>query len=269
MPAYHRTIEYLKVWKFWSEPEVYRMIRKTEIPERREHVNQMAEKYSVEIGDSVKNSHIYGPEMPAHIPGKEKPSVCIVSEDSFSAAESYGKGKTAILNFADYVRRGGLYLYGSNAQEEALCGDSDLWNILNDPAFDEYFAWNKANQKDYLYYDRAIYSPSVVFSGNVRFDVLSCAAPYKSAAGHYKGIPAEEAKKAMNQRIQFVRNVLEQEHVETAVLGAYGCGVFGNSVRFTAECFEHWFCDTSIRNIVYAMPDQRKRQIFEKIMNEA
>ena len=220
------------------------MIRKTEIPERRERVNRIAEKYKTEIEYSVKNSHVYGPEMPVHISGNEKPSVYISADDSFTAARKYGKGKTAILNFADYVLRGGLYLEGSNAQEEALCGDSDLWNILNDPAFDEYFAWNKANQKDYLYYDRAVYSPDVIFTGDGRFDVLSCAAPYKSAAGRYKGVPAEEAKKAMDQRIQFVRNVLEQEHVETAILGAYGCGVFGNSTRFVAECFDKWFKDT-------------------------
>lgn len=237
------------------------------MPERREHVNRMAEKYQTEIECSVKNSHIYGPEMPAHIPGNDEPSVCICADDSVTTARKYGKGKTAILNFADYVLRGGLYLYGSNAQEEALCGDSDLWNILNDSAFDEYFAWNKANQNDYLYSDRGIYSPDVIFTGDVRFDVLSCAAPYQSAAGHYKGVPAAEAKKAMDQRIQFVRNILEQEHVETAVLGAYGCGVFGNSTKFVAACFHKWFQDTSVKNIVYAMPEERKKKIFEKAMN--
>lgn len=242
------------------------MKKRTEIPERRAHVNEMAQKYADEIHQSAVDSRVYGPERHLHILAEVKPDIYISSVDSLTAAKAYGNGKTAILNFADYTRRGGLYLYGSHAQEESLCGDSDLWNVLNAPELDEYFAWNKANQNDYLYYDRAVYSPAIVFIGGVKFDVLSCAAPYKAAAGRYKGVSAEEAKKAMTRRIMFVRNVLEQEHVDTAILGAFGCGVFGNSTKYVAECFERYFKDTSIKHIVYAMPEAKKRQIFEKII---
>lgn len=242
---------------------------KTELPERRTYIDQTAEQFGNEIKFSVQNSHVYGPERPLHIPGDEKPYTYISTVDSVTAL-AYSKGKTAILNFADYTRRGGLFVYGGKAQEEALCGASDLWNVLNALEFDEYFAWNKANQNDYLYYDRAIYSPDIVFhfadGKQVKADVLSCAAPYKAAAGRYKGVSTADAQKAMSKRIVFVRNVLEQEHVETAILGAYGCGVFGNNTKYVAECFARTFKDTSIKNVVYAMPDQKKRQVFEKAM---
>lgn len=248
---------------------------KSESPEARAHIETMRANYSHESAQAARDSRIYGPKSPEHITGDGSRIISSTKDSVLSAFEAAENAETmpqkiCILNFADYTRRGGLYLYGSHAQEEALCSESDLWNILNDTFFDSYFEWNRKNQNNYLYYDRAIYTPGVVFESArfgtdpVRLDVLSCAAPNKAAAGRYKHVTTEEAKAAMKQRIMFVRNVLENEHVDIAVLGAYGCGVFGNSVNFVAEVFVDALQDSSIPVALFALPDTRKKAIFEK-----
>lgn len=252
-------------------------MRKTreESPAARAHIETMAENYRYETSESARNSRIYGPNASEHLAGKGSRIISSIQDSLMSAYEARERfvkesGKVCILNFADYTRRGGLYLYGSHAQEEALCSESNLWNILNDPILDSYFDWNKKNQNNYLYYDRAIYSPGVIFTSErlgskpIQLDVLSCAAPNKSAAGRYKHVATEESKAAMKQRIAFVRNVLENEHVDVAVLGAFGCGVFGNSTNYVAAAFVDALWDSSIPIVIFALPDTKKKTIFEK-----
>ena len=49
----------------------------------------------------------------------------------------------------------------------------------------------------------------------------------------------EENKKALFARIKFVLDIAEENHVETLILGAFGCGVFGQDAKTTALYFAY------------------------------
>lgn len=64
-------------------------------------------------------------------------------------------------------------------------------------------------------------------------EVLSCAAPNIKAS---RMIDSKKVQ-AVISRIKFVLDILEKEACDTVILGAFGCGVFGNDPRFVAKTF--------------------------------
>ena len=116
------------------------------------------------------------------------------------------------------------------ALEEALCGVSDLYPIIT--SFTDYYAWNKQHLNDNLYTDRAIYTPDVLWDTSTRpsakTDVITCAAPNKSAArGKAKGM----ANDAMIERMKFVKKIAEDQQVDVLILGDWGADVFGFNAK--------------------------------------
>lgn len=152
-----------------------------------------------------------------------------------------------VLNFASFKKAGGGFLNGAVAQEEDLCRKSFLYHVLEaKPEFYkdnmEYY-WNHS-----LYADRAVYTPDVIFSyGHNEYgkaSVITCAAPNKKAymeADLGVDVPNEIregiCQAAMADRINFILEVARMTNITTLILGAFGCGVFGNSVDFVAPCF--------------------------------
>lgn len=76
-----------------------------------------------------------------------------------------GGRKLCVLNFASFTNPGGGFIDGAMAQEEAICHNSTLYNILVEKM--EFYNENRLNENHGLYTDRAIYSPSVLFLNNV------------------------------------------------------------------------------------------------------
>lgn len=162
--------------------------------------------------------------------------------------------KVAVLNFASYRNPGGRFIDGSNAQEECLCHESNLYNILRN--FTSYYKDNNSNPNRNLYTDRALYSPDVIFNKGdniVKADVITCAAPNWTAAKKWNVSPIENAL-VLAQRIQFIKDIAELEKVDVLILGAWGCGVFGQNPQTVAKLFNFIFRDTKIKNIFYAIP---------------
>lgn len=175
--------------------------------------------------------------------------------------------KVAALNFASYKQPGGLFLQGSMAQEESLCHNSNLYSILNH--FTDYYKENNKNLNRGLYLNRALYIPNVYFYDDVYCDIITCAAPSVGAALRYKRTNLDEVRAILYDRIQFVLNIAETNNVEVLILGAYGCGAFGNDPEIVASVFKELLrteFNNSFKEVIFAIPGGSNYDIFKKIL---
>lgn len=243
---------------YWSKREENKV-------KAQEHTSFVAKKHRQKIKGSVENTRIYSPDSVFDEP-KEigMPTICFLNNDSVSAilkvAENGRGGKVAVLNYASYKNPGGKFIEGSSAQEESLCHESFLYNVLRE--FAGYYTENKKTLNRSLYTNRGLYTEEVLFERGDRAgvcDVITCAAPNYSAAKKYQNVPREDNSEALRDRIEFVRAIAEENGVNTLILGAYGCGVFGQDPEEVVRIMlEEVFFETSISNIVYAVPGKDK-----------
>ena len=171
--------------------------------------------------------------------------------------------KIAVLNFASYRNPGGKFIEGSNAQEECLCHESNLYNVLRN--FAPYYKENNSKANRNLYTDRALYSPDVIFNKEeeiVKADVITCASPNWTAASE-RGVTQVENTLVLAQRMQFIKDIAELNDVDILILGAWGCGVFGQHPKVIARLFDFIFKESKIKNIVYAVPEKLNSNNFE------
>ena len=106
---------------------------------------------------------------------------------------------------------------------------------------------------------------------NVRVDVLTCASPNFKAANEYQNIKREENHEVLKNRIKFIKNICESHKVKTLILGAYGCGVFGQDTYEVALLFKTIFTNSEIKKIYYAVPDNVNSENFDtfsKVFNK-
>ena len=240
----------------------------------KQHLADMG-KYNDRTQDSIHGTIIYGgPDEAPVLPWSDKrinPEVTVEDADTVTAILKVPEGRTAVLNFASYKNPGGGFINGAMAQEEALCHESNLYNILSAFKF-SYYAWNVNHINRSLYANRALYSPDVIFErdGNIKqADVITCAAPNYNAALKNHGMLREVNIEAMRERIEFIKCIAEKNNAENLILGAFGCGVFGQDPYQTAYLFKEVFARCSyIRRIIYAIPAGKNLEAFKKIFSE-
>lgn len=159
-----------------------------------------------------------------------------------------------------------MFIKGAKAQEECLCYESYLYNVLN-MLENSFYAYNKKNLNKGLYTDRALYTPDVRFfkdEESIMADVLTCAAPNNSLGIRYGAFSKDENEKTLAERIAFVLDISSSCNVDTLILGAWGCGVFKQNPQVVAKLFmeklkEH----KDIRNIIFAIPDENSKNYKE------
>ena len=144
--------------------------------------------------------------------------------------------KVLALNFANGIEPGGGFLQGSRGQESVLCRSSALYATQEGDAM--YQAHQARPLPDST--DWAILSPDVpVFRADDgrlldqpwSLDILSCAAPYAPTLGH--GASAD----LMQSRIRRVLAIARAFGYTGLVLGAWGCGTYGNDPGRVAAIF--------------------------------
>ena len=127
----------------------------------RKHTKDIAEKYSRRIGTSIFATKIYDVDYFENIEFEEdidKVNTEIIVEDidSVGAVMKYGNPSSAVLNFSSYKKPGGMFINGSKAQEECLCHESFLYNVLKEFKSD-FYDWNNRHKNKALYLNRGLF----------------------------------------------------------------------------------------------------------------
>ena len=245
------------------------------------HTKRMEHQYSRLIENSVKHSKIYTNYIPSKKDKEETPKNSKIILERLGTVDAIIKyrgenpdKKIAALNFANYNIPGGGFIYGAIAQEECLCQDSFLYNVLTAGHLKKYYNYNNAkiHINKCLYENRAIYSPSIRFfdkeSGEgYSCDVISCAAPnYNSAK--MQGVTKEENIAALKSRIKFVLDIASAEKAEILILGAFGCGVFGQDAATVASIFKEYIKKYNFTEVIFAVIPGPNADVFDEVLSK-
>ncbi len=223
------------------------------------HTLKMWKIYKDEIYDCVSKTEIFSNDVSYSLDNHKEQKIVLTDEDSVSAIFNHQKGRVCALNFASFKYPGGGFINGSRAQEECLCHESFLYNVLNE--FNtSFYEDNKKYINKNLYINRALYSSDVRFfkdDKNCLADVLTCAAPNFASAFKYNNVSKEENFVVLEDRIKFVLNIASTKKVDTLILGAWGCGVFGQDPSVVASLFVKELVNhKDIENIIFAVIDK-------------
>jgi len=201
--------------------------------------------------------------------GSGAPTVEVAPEATARAARRLlreGHADVAALNFASATHPGGGFLHGAIAQEEDLARASALYRCLStQPA---YYDAHRASDSP-LYTDHVIHSPSVPFFRDHELalleepfvvSILSAAAPNASEALRREAGAGPAISEVLLRRARVILDVAARRGHRVLVLGAWGCGVFGNDSADVANIFAHWLGHARFRGaferVVFAVYDR-------------
>ncbi len=192
--------------------------------------------------------------------GVEKTNFYVVSADSFSAAEVTGG---LVMNFANAHHSGGGFLHGAVAQEEALCRCSTLFASISNDEAKKMYEYNHALgspvDSDYM-----LLSPSVAVFRDKHLElmeepfnvaVMTIAAPNRH--GRAAIVSEGRLREVLRNRLELFFWAAAHEGYRTLVLGAWGCGAFGNDAAEVASIMRELLTDQFegfFENVVFAVP---------------
>jgi len=174
-------------------------------------------------------------------------SIVIASLSSVEALQrEKGSLQKCVLNFADPYVPGGGYLVGLNTQEESLCYCSNLHRQLAQKECKNFYWYNRLRPLQKLYSDYAIYTSNVTFFRNpITYmeiepqyaDVLTIPAPQASSYKMIHPFRKHELIDCLQRRIRKIYEIAAENDVDVLILGAWGCGAFGNDPYLVANLF--------------------------------
>ncbi len=228
-----------------------------------------AEVFSPEKGSSAAD------EFSSKVKSGQMCRFSVTAEDSFQAASRYDK--PFVMNFANAHNPGGGFRLGANAQEEALCRCSTLYASLKSEKASEMYKFNNTHlgrvESDYM-----ILSPQVCVFRNEKCELLEkpfVAAVITLPAPNRRGAAMLAAKKlvaeTMTRRIRIMLCIAAKYGYRNLILGAWGCGAFGNSAKDVSEYFHEVLVDEHFGTLfdevcfaVYGKPNSKNLSEFTK-----
>lgn len=166
--------------------------------------------------------------------------------DSFALARkraAEGISGVLVLNLASPVNPGGGVRRGAKAQEEDLCRKSSLLLSLESPAAGKYYEYNKSLHS-FMGSDALMITPDVevikdengvLLDDSVVVSVLTCAAP--KVSGGKEGMSEAAYRHLVFHRIAGMLKSAAFCGYRHLVLGAWGCGVYGNDAGVISDLF--------------------------------
>jgi uncharacterized protein (TIGR02452 family) len=218
------------------------------------HIVELA----ADLHQCVSNTECYEPDelsaIGEHVLAEPAPlpdtSFEVTNETTLQAAARLTLGgqwsRIGALNFASPKNPGGGLLSGARAQEESLARSSGLYrSLLRCPSYYDYHR----SQRSALYSDRMIYSlrcpvfrsdDGTLLERAYFVDFVTSPAPNAGAIRRNapQNIPRIEG--VLRERGAKLLSLAIHHGCEVLILGAWGCGVFGNDPLVVASIFwEH------------------------------
>ncbi|MBS3813284.1 TIGR02452 family protein [Candidatus Bipolaricaulota bacterium] len=221
------------------------------------YISESDERVTIEdqVEEAVQGTKLYRPEDLGKLSGEverqqaedsEETEFEVRNETTLRGAQDLVERDDAgpfVLNFASARNPGGGFLNGSGAQEESLARSSALYPCLKSEM--GYYRENERSGTS-LYTDHMIYSPDVPV---IRDDdglfleepylvsLLTAPAVNRNALKRNEPEKLPRVREVMERRTHKVLTVAAVEGHRDLVLGAWGCGVFGNAPEAIAELF--------------------------------
>ncbi|KAI1463816.1 uncharacterized protein F4812DRAFT_453352 [Daldinia caldariorum] len=182
--------------------------------------------------------------------------------------------RVGVLNMASPLSAGGGFLNGASSQEESLCMRSTLLPSLRDgfyrlPELGVVFTPDVAGEDDEVLPKRDRWFVDVASAAMIRMPEIDV----DEESGFARYANAADRELAV-RKVRAVLRVFASKGVRRVVLGAWGCGAYGNPVGEIAkawrkkkresdsdswECFEH---------VVFAIKDPGMAQAFATAFGE-
>ena len=168
--------------------------------------------------------------------------ITVNNKDSFESGRDYTN--PLVMNFANAHNPGGGFKLGANAQEEALCRCSTLYASITSDKAREMYSYNNTHlsrvESDYL-----LISPEVavfrekdltLLDSPVIMGVVTIPAPNRRGAAMFAS--SKQVEDTFIRRIRILLRAAAINGYRDLVLGAWGCGAFGNKPEDVASYFK-------------------------------
>lgn len=176
---------------------------------------------------------------------------------SQSASSNTGKNNVAILNMASPLRAGGGFLNGATSQEEFLCMRTTLYPSLRE----EFYRLPEVGAvwtSDVLVFRDSAAEPSellpqqrfwidVITAGALRFPEIELEwtesatlkegqEPKREFVGY--AFADKKDRDLLKRKMKAICRILHNKGTKKVVLGAWGCGAYGNPVEEVARAWQ-------------------------------
>lgn len=226
------------------------------------------------VNQSIAGTQTYSPDAKVLIPECDSCQTVITVRNETTldaAARLFRAGQNVLaLNFASAKHPGGGFLGGARAQEESLARSSGLYACIRGNPM---YAFH-CKKRDPMYSDYAIYSRDVPVirddDGSLLDQPFYCSfitCPAVNAKAVLRKNPRRVAavEQAMASRIHRVLSIALAQGHRCIILGAWGCGAFGNDgavvAKLFAQALDGKFKD-HFQTVVFAITDWSTERRF-------
>lgn len=233
-----------------------------EIAERGGYRDPRGAEVRLDVAPAIAGTRLYLPGDPVpEVPGGAATAIEVTGESTLAAARRLAgaDGDVAALVFASARNAGGGFLNGAQAQEESIARSSALYPCLR--AAGDFYAYHRS-RTELTYSDRVIYSPRVPVFRNDKAELLAepypvtfltAAAPNLGAIRRSQPESVAEVPAILRRRAARILAVAAAHGHRRLVLGAWGCGVFGNDPATVAGAFAGALRDGPFDQVVFAV----------------